>query len=282
MVTKIDQIHHDTFKRGSKTYFNSSIFFPAKLRRDIFILYGFLRTADDLVDSVPQKQNEFYSFRSTYHQALQGEHTDNVIIQSFVELLRRKDLDPGWVEAFLTSMELDLTKKVHRTLEETLHYTYGSAEVVGFIMAKIMNLSMDSYPYARLLGRSMQYINFIRDIEEDHQLGRVYLPLEESGLDNLACEYVSARPELFRQFIQVQIERYKTWQAEAKKGFSYIPWRYLIPVKTASDMYNWTACEIERNPFIVYQKKVKPSRAQILSRILLNTLYIRVKGVKHG
>ena len=279
MFTKIDQLHHDTFKRGSTTYFNSSIFFPAKLRRDVFILYGFLRTVDDFVDSIPQKENEFHSFKRAYQRSLHGEHTDNVIIQSFVELLRRKDFDPSWVDAFLTSMELDLIKKEHRTLEETLHYMYGSAEVVGLFMAKIMSLSMDSYPYARLLGRAMQYINFIRDIEEDRQLDRVYLPLEESGLDNLSWEYVRARPELFKQFIQVQIERYKTWNAEAEKGFSYIPLRYLIPVKTASDMYNRAACEIEMNPFIVYQKRVKPSRLQVLSRIIYNSLYIKIKGI---
>ncbi len=175
-----------------------------------------------------------------------------------------------------------MTKKVHRTLGETLHYMYGSAEVVGLFMAKIMNLSVDSFPYAKMLGRAMQYINFIRDIEEDQQLGRVYLPLAESRLDNLNFEYISARPESFKQYIHVQIERYKAWQTEAEKGFSYIPWRYLIPIKTASDMYSWTAREIERNPFVVYQKKVKPSRAQILSKILLNTVYIRMKGIKHG
>jgi phytoene synthase len=272
MVMSIDRAHYENFKRGSKTYFYSSLFFPRGVRRDVFTLYGFVRTADDFVDAVPQDIAGFRRFREEYHRALGVGHTYNPIIESFVELLERKDFDPQWVNAFFSSMEMDLTQKNHFTLDEVLEYIYGSGEVIGLFMAKIMGLSRDSYPYARILGRAMQYINFIRDIEEDRQMGRTYLPLEDSGLDSLDYEHTLAKSDIFRHFIQVQIERYREWQAEAEKGFAYIPRSYLIPIKTASDMYKWTAHIIEHNPFVVYYEKVKPSRNRIIIQALLNTL----------
>ena len=74
---------------------------------------------------------------------------------------------------------MDIKKKEYNSLEETLEYIYGSAEVIGFFMAKIIGLSDESLYYAGRLGRSMQYINFIRDIEEDNNLGRRYLVIIE-------------------------------------------------------------------------------------------------------
>ena len=62
------------------------------------------------------------------------------------------------------------------------------------------------------------------------------------------------------------------WQAESERGFSLIPHRFLVPIKTASDMYMWTAGEIYRNPFIVYEKKVKPFKSRIILTILKNYL----------
>ena len=276
MLIKLDQVHCQILKRSNKTSFYGSYLFPSQVRRDVLILYGFVRTADDFVDSIPQQRDKFYYFRDEYQEALHGGCTDNVIIKYFIDLLHRKDFDVQWVDAFLYSMELDLTKRVYKTLEETLQYIYGCAEVIGLFLAKIMGISPDSYHSARMLGRAIEYVHLMRDIAYDWQLGRVYLPLEESELDNLSYEYVSAKSELFIKFIQVQIERYKVWQAEAEKGFVFIPSRYLIPIKTGSDIYKWTARKIEKNPFIVYQEKVKPSRAWIFSQVLLNTLTIGV------
>ena len=282
MVVSIERVHYKTFKQGSKTYFYSSLFFPREIRRDVFSLYGFVRVADDFVDAEPQDIAGFYRFKDEYHSAREGGHTDDVIISSFVELMQRRAFDPQWVDAFLASMEMDLTKKVHLTLDEALEYVHGSAEVIGLFMARIMGLAPDSHPYAMMLGRAMQYINFIRDIEEDRRLGRLYLPLEGSGLCSLDYEHVCANGDAFCRFIKAQVERYREWQEEAEKGFAYIPRSYLIPIKTASDMYKWTARIIEHNPFIVYYEKAKPRRRRIVMQALWNTLRPVGRGVGYA
>ena len=268
------------FKQGSKTYFYSSLFFPSYLKKDVFSLYGFVRKADNYVDSSPQDINGFYEFKEKYYKAINGKKTDDIIIDSFVDLANKKNFDPSWTDAFLNSMESDIKKSKYNTIEETIDYMYGSAEVIGLYMAKIMDLSEEALHYAKYLGRSMQYINFIRDIAEDLKLGRTYMPdneLKKHKINSLDYDYVKNIPDRFTDFIHKQLEYYCKWKHIAEEGYSYIPKRYLIPVKTASEMYNWTAEQIYNNPFIVYQTKVKPQISQIISTTLINIIDPRTK-----
>lgn len=277
---KINKTIYTIFKKGSKTYFYSTIFFPKKVKRDVFTLYSFLRKADDYVDSIPQDSEGFYAFKDRYHDSKSGSVTGDVVIDSFRELTIRKNFEDEWVDAFLNSMEMDIYKSTYQNLEELETYLYGSSEVVGLFMAKIMNLPQESFQAARHLGKAMQYINFIRDISEDIELGRVYFPqedLEEFGLKNLEEKNTQVKEEKFKDFINKQLETYKSWQMEAEKGFDYIPYRYLISIKTASDMYNWTAREIENDPFVVYRRKIKPSASKVVFNVFSNSLGLSIR-----
>ncbi len=267
------------FKKGSRTYFYSSIFFPEPWRSDVFTLYSFVRVADDFVDENPPREDEFLAFREEYNRGLLLKKSDNAIIDGFIRLMDRKNFDPSWTEAFLDAMEADLSKKKYETLEETCTYMYGSAEVIGLFMARIMDLDEKSLRAAQMLGRAMQYINFIRDIDEDLGLGRTYLPLEGSGLSSLDEKETRSKPEIFKNFIRGEVNRYRAWQAEAETGYSFIPKRFLIPIKTAADMYNYTARTIERDPFIVYRRRIKPRLPRLLGTILKNSM--KIKGKNH-
>ena len=273
----MDKRFKQIFKSGSKTYFYSSIFFPPAVREDVFKLYSFVRVADDFVDTVPQKKEEFYTLKERYKRATEGEATGDLVVDSFAELSERKGFEPKWVDAFLASMEADLHTMVYSSIDKLRTYLYGSAEVIGLMMAKIIGLPEWSYDSARHLGRAMQYVNFIRDIAEDLQLGRTYFPqkdLRANSLESLEYDHVSQNPDGFRSFLQKQLGRYMTWQAESEEGFDFIPKRYLIPIKTASEMYKWTARVIWSKPFIIYAVKVKPSIARIVSHIGYNALFI--------
>ncbi len=261
------------FKKGSTTYFYSSQFFPLDIKNDVSALYRFVREADDLVDNIPQKKEEFFQFRDETYSALLEKEANNETIIQFRQLYRKYDFDISTVKAFLSSMESDLGSVNCITLSDTQSYMYGSAEVIGLFMSKILKLPSESYLHAQLLGKSMQYANFIRDIKEDLSLNRNYLPRieqEEFNLTSLEYDDVKKRPEQFINFIKKQINHYRFWQQEAEHGFKFIPLRYRIPIQTASDMYKWTINSIEKDPMIVYQHKVKPKRARIILRILVN------------
>jgi len=271
----IDKTFFSIFRKGSRTYFYSSLFFPMHIRREVFILYGFVRKTDNYVDVIPQNREGFYEFKKKYYQAKGGKETGDIVIDSFVRLAERKGFEDEWADAFLHSMELDLTKTRYETLDEVLEYIYGSAEVIGLMMAKVIGLPKESFEYAKYLGRAMQYINFIRDIAEDLELGRVYFPqidLRKHGLENLTFEHVKQHPEQFTKFLQTQLDRYCQWQEIAEKGYYFIPKRYLISIKTASEMYHWTAEQIAHHPFIVYDLKVKPMISKILLTVLSNLI----------
>jgi 15-cis-phytoene synthase len=269
------------FSQGSRTFFMSSLFFPRNVRRDVFELYSFVRIADDFVDKVPADTDGFYHFRSQWEQAVNNpafpldkagdDPVEMRVIKNMLRVSRKYDFDPKWTEAFLNAMQSDLSHKVCETLDDTLSYIYGSAEVIGLMMARIMGLPPEANTAAKLQGRAMQMINFIRDIDEDNKLGRQYLPLDELerfGLPNLLPETAAAQPDDFKKFIHFQIERYNQWQDASYEGYKYIPKRLRIPLQTATDMYNWTARGITKDPLVVFKKKLKPSRARLVARIM--------------
>lgn len=271
-MVELQRVHYETFRTGSKTYYNSSRFFPPDVRKDVFLLYGFVRVADNFVDRVPQDGDGFQRFVETYRRCLEGTPSGNPIIDGYVDLARRKSFEPEWTDAFLHSMHMDLVKHRHETLPESLEYIYGSAEVIGIFMARIMGLPEEAYQPAMMLGRAMQFINFIRDIAEDNRLGRLYLPISESSLTSLEETETRNHPEEFRDFIHRQLDRYMVWQAEAEAGYRFIPRRYRVPIKTAGDMYKWTGHEIAENPFVVYDRKIKPRKARIVLAGLMNII----------
>lgn len=259
------------FRRGSKTYFTSSLLFPPEIRDKVFVLYAFVRVADDYVDSIPQQKKKFYSFVNHYNHALKGDKSGNVVVDDFVDLINKEGIKVEWVDAFLEAMRSDLHKKKYKTMKDLEKYMYGSAEVIGLMMAKIMNLPKKSYASAKLLGKSMQYANFLRDIAEDNALQRQYLPVEELkkyGFSNAKKDTLLGNYKQFEDFLTAQVGLIYTWQKQAEEGFQYIPKRLRVAVKTASEMYKWTVKEIRSNPKIIFSRKVKPSQTKILRTAL--------------
>jgi phytoene synthase len=273
------------FRRGSTTFFISSLFFPRRVRSDVFDLYSFVRVADDYVDNVPADLANFISLRNLWRSAAvdpafstDRDTTDDIntrVTKNMLRVSRKYHFDQKWVDDFLNAMESDLEAKPCHTIEDTLRYTYGSAEVIGLMMARIMGLPAEANEAAMLQGRAMQMINFIRDVEEDNQLGRQYIPLEDLrrfNLPDLTHDTAFKQPEEFKECIQLEIARYREWQAAAEEGYRFISKRYLIPLKTSSDMYDWTAREIEKDPLRIYQMKIKPNKNRVLRSMGLNFL----------
>jgi 15-cis-phytoene synthase len=280
-----NNLQKQIFKKGSRTYFYSSLFFPKKVKQEVTILYAFVRVVDDFVDSIPQKKSEFFDFYENFKKSWDGKLSGNVVIDQFVKLAKEKEFSLNYIESFFRAMESDLEKRKYISIDETIDYMYGSAEVIGLMMAKIMKLKEESYYGAKMLGRSMQYINFVRDLNEDNGLGRQYLPIEEMNkfnLNNLSEKEAKINSLNFNNFIKQQLNYYVNWQKEAKTSFKYLPFRYYIPIVTASLMYNYTAKVIRKNPLVVYKKRVKPSIFKIiLTAILIFFQAIWIKYLKN-
>jgi phytoene synthase len=246
----------------------------------------FITKADKSVENTFAEK--YYTQREkTASEVVQTQNTlvENAVVEEFVKLQLEYGFSQSWIEAFIWSMESDFywqnrvnTKHNYETLEDTEKYIYGSADVVGLMMCKILKIPEKAYIYAQKLGFAFQYINFIRDVDEDVKLGRNYFPRSEMSKHSLtSLEYkdiISSKVKIeqFESFLRAQIDFYRKVQNEAMVGFKYIPWRYRLPIITASKMYLWTAKIIYQNPLIVFQKKVKPSKKRIIATFFMSLL----------
>lgn len=254
----------DIFKKGSTTFFYSSIFFPKLVKDEVFTLYAYVRIVDDAVDQVIPDIKLFKSLKKQTELAWQGKKIDSVIVQNFIDLAKKRKFEWEWIQAFLHAMEKDLVKKSYESFAELEEYMYGSAEVIGLMMARILSLPKEAEKAAQLQGKAMQFINFIRDVQEDAELGRTYLP--DLDLKN--------GKKNWSEIVRKSIQTYQKIQLEAEKGYTYIPYRYLVPIKTAAQMYTWTAQQILQNPEIVWSKKVKPNKMRVIFTALKNMILV--------
>jgi phytoene synthase len=255
------------FQKGSTTYFTASLFFSSVLRKKVTTLYAFVRVVDDFVDSTPQQKKAFNEFYAAYTECRAGKSCSSSVIREFVLLEQSAEFDPAWIEAFFAAMRADLTKKTYTTMAELDTYMYGSAEVIGLMMARLMQLPRQADPTARLLGKAMQYCNFLRDVQEDTELGRTYIPLEtlqQFGFRAVTKELAVQHPEQFSALMRSQTALCQQWMQDALAGARFIPWRERIAILTAAQMYSWTLETIAKNPTEVFVRKIKPSKPYIM------------------
>lgn len=256
------------FRNASTTYYYSSIFFDGQVKIDVFSLYAYVRTVDDFIDTAEQDLKAFEQWWKETRSCWKTGQSEVKVIREFVELAKRKHFEWEWIEGFWKAMRLDLTKKTYTSFSELEEYIYGSAEVIGLMMARILDLPKAADHTARLQGKAMQLINFIRDVDEDMDLARVYIPqdtLRKFGVEPL-------RHGDWSTALRFEIERYRDIQAQAAKGYKYIPKKYLIPIKTAADMYMWTAEQIYKKPSIVWSRKLKPSKLHVMAQAVRNAI----------
>jgi 15-cis-phytoene synthase len=265
------------FQSGSTTFYQSTRFFPRAIREKVFCLYAFVRVVDNFVDVIPQQTQAFYAFRDQWLVTRRTGYSKNLIMRDFLALEQSCHFPPEWIDAFFASMERDITTRTYQTAHELDGYTFGAAQVIGLCMAKIMGLPFNALDAAKDLGRAFQHINFIRDIAEDLSLGRTYLPQDHIaafGLPSLQLSDTSKNPRAFTEFMHAELNTFHRYLAEARTGFGYLPRPVRIAIATAADMYEWTAAVIAKDPFVIYKKKVKPSKYRIALTGLKNTLWL--------
>lgn len=172
-----------TTKRYSTSFSLGILFLKNPLRNPIYAIYGFVRFADEIVDSFDGYDKKYLldKFRADLYEAIEQRISLNPILNSFQQVVHQYNIDIELVNVFLDSMEMDLEKQFY-VKENYEKYILGSAEVVGLMCLKVfLNGNQEKYdelkPYAMKLGAAFQKINFLRDLKDDYQtLGRTYFP----------------------------------------------------------------------------------------------------------
>ena len=156
----------------------------SSIRQDIYNIYGFVRFADEIVDSFHNydKKVLLNLFEKDLKKSIEDKISLNPILNSFQKTVHNYQIDYELVDSFLNSMKLDLDKKKYLTKKEFDQYVYGSADVVGLMCLKVFvkgnkNQYDNLRPYAMSLGSAFQKVNFLRDLKADHDgLNRSYFP----------------------------------------------------------------------------------------------------------
>ncbi len=180
-------------RRYSTSFHLGTRLFPRPVREAISSVYGFVRLADEIVDTFHDfdKRALFDNLKREIDYALAFGISSNPIIQSFQLTVKKYDIDRKYIDAFLDSMEMDLTFK-RFTRSQYEQYIYGSAEVIGLMCLRIfcggrLELFNELLASARQLGSAFQKVNFLRDFKQDlEQRGRIYFPdlKNSNALDN--------------------------------------------------------------------------------------------------
>lgn len=188
MKQLFDEVSFRTSKLVTKEYSTSfsiavNMLAPT-IRQDIYNIYGFVRFADEIVDSFHDfdKKDLLNEFELEYYKAMTNGISLNPILNSFQSTVKKYDISDDLVQAFLQSMKMDLYKTEYKTVQEYNQYIYGSADVVGLMCLKVfVNGSEEKYnelkDSAMSLGSAFQKVNFLRDLKDDvNDLSRTYFP----------------------------------------------------------------------------------------------------------
>lgn len=201
MKRLFDELSYEVSKRTTKKYSTSFslgiLALKPSIRPAIYAIYGYVRLADEIVDSFHDfdKAKLLNRFKKETALALEEKIALNPLLQSFQETVHKYSIDKVLIDQFLHSMEMDL-QQVDYNSELYNEYIYGSAEVVGLMCLQVFTNGdkkefEELKPYAKKLGSAFQKVNFLRDLKDDYQiLGRTYFPGIEMEMfsNRVKCE----------------------------------------------------------------------------------------------
>jgi phytoene synthase len=258
MKSLFDKVSRDCSKTVTQNYSTSfslaSKMLGPTIRQDIHNIYGFVRFADEIVDTFHNfdKRSLLDRFEKDLLSAVDEKISLNPILNSFQETVNKYDITPDMYGAFMHSMRLDLDKSVYLTDEEYRNYIYGSADVVGLMSLKVfvkgnMELYNDLKDDAMRLGSAFQKVNFLRDLKADlDTLERSYFP--NTDLHDLSEEDKARLIAEIKEDFDAGLRGIQRLPIEAKLG-----------VYTAYNYYRRLLTRLERTP----SKEIRNARIRV-------------------
>ena len=251
-----------------KTYYLATLLLPKAKRPHVHALYGFARYADEIVDdlsstlTIPEKAEVLKVWGEKVLEDIRLGRSDDHVGRALVDTVQRFNIPIEHFEAFLHSMTMDLSVTEYQTYDDLMEYVYGSAAVIGLQMVPILGASdPKAYEAAQKLGIAFQLANFIRDVSEDLDRGRIYLPLDDLKTAGVSKEMLAAKkltPEI-KQALQYQIERVRRLQREAAEGITLLDPVSQPCINAASELYCGIVDEVEKINYEIFTHRAKTS-----------------------
>jgi len=262
--------HHAT------TFYFASHVLPPQKRSDAYAVYAFCRYVDDQVDLAPDEKARLRALADLEH-VLHGVYETEAPgslahglpwLPAFQETVQRRAIPQSYFEDLIAGVEMDLGQVRIKNWNELERYCYHVASVVGLIMVHVMT---DPEPEllkpARDLGTAMQLTNILRDIQEDWERDRLYLPEDELRKFGLTADDIAAQrmSDSFRAMMRFQIGRARNYYSYAESGIAALPKDgSQFCARLMSTVYGAILSEIERADYQVFRGRVRVSLARKL------------------
>jgi 15-cis-phytoene synthase len=249
-------------KAYGTTYYAATFVLPRVKRHHVHALYGFCRYADDIVDDlgpvpVEVREKALADLGERFFADLSAGNSDDPVLKAVVHTVKAFDVDPECFRRFLRSMTTDLTVAAYKTFDDLLEYMDGSAAVIGEMMLPILEpTSAAAAPHARDLGIAFQLTNFLRDVDEDLDRGRMYLPQED--LRRFGAQPDERRlSESWRELMRYEIARTREYYASADLGVAYLPPASARCIRAARRLYSEILDQIEAADYDVFTRRAR-------------------------
>ncbi|MER6214419.1 phytoene/squalene synthase family protein [Streptomyces sp. NPDC001674] len=256
--------------RHGRTYFLATRLLPVERRAAVHALYGFARYADDIVDdlgttaSTAERRAALDALEQQWLRAVRGEETGVPVVRAAADTRARYGIDPRHFTDFLASMRSDLSVGEYPTYDALRAYMHGSAAVIGLQMTPVLGTvgpRAEAEPYAAALGVAFQLTNFLRDVGEDLDRGRVYLPLDllaAHGVDRGLLGWsrrTGRRDERITSALRAAAALTREVYRTAEPGIARLDPRSAPCVRTAFVLYRDILQAIERDGYAVVHRR---------------------------
>jgi len=273
-----DEAMQDSYERcrklnsqHGKTYYLATLLLPPGKRPYVHALYGFARYADEIVDDLSstlsdkEKADWLVGWGNDFLRDLKKGKSEDPICKAVVDTVNRWEIPTDLFEAFLHSMQMDLTITEYKTYEDLYEYVYGSAAVIGLQMVPILEPSSElAYERAKDLGVAFQLANFVRDVSEDLTRGRIYLPLDELAQFGVDRKYLEKRiaDKNVKDALKFQIQRVKQLEEKSRSGIDLLHPSSRPCIEAARILYCGIVDAVEDIDYEVFQKRATVSQSR--------------------
>ena len=244
-------------RRHDPTYYWATRRLPGDVRLAVHALYAFVREADEIVDGPGRaadpavRRAELDRYEQRLHEALAGEPTRDLAVSALVDAGRRHDLPLWELDSYFASMRIDCAPVRMGSWEELESYMQGSAGAVGRVLAVLLGAPAERHDSFASLALAFQLTNFIRDVREDWELDRVYLP-------GVSAEQIARRQpsDGFRQLLEVEVARARELFREGAAAGDVVAPRVRRGMSMARSVYLSVLDRTERLDFDVLRRRV--------------------------
>lgn len=262
-------------KEYARTFYFASLFLPAELRNSSYAVYSVCRISDnaaDKIDDKKQSRKDLLEISNNIESAYNGSGVENSpLLFAFHSTVRKHKIPREYFTELLEGMNMDLDKARYEDFTRLYDYCYKVAGVVGLIMLEIFGYSdPEAKKHATELGVAMQLTNILRDIKEDFQRGRIYLPQGEMKQFNITEGTIARQentPEL-KELLRFNISRARGYYKQSSRGFSMITnkqSRFVAAIM--KELYSGILDKIEENGYDVFSKRAHLNGFEKMSRL---------------